>query len=73
MIPIMGTMIGAYIIVQCVTIAARSGERSEYGFARFLAGVCAIAMLFGIMLLWQTSAQYERETKALSAPFNIPN
>lgn len=60
MIPLIGTMIGVYIIVQCVTIASRTGERSEHAIARVLAVVSVFAVMWFVYSLWQTSAEYER-------------
>lgn len=68
MIPTIGTMIGVYIIIQCVTIAARSGERSEHAIARVLAVVGIFAVMWFVFSLWQTSAEYERTVQPLTAP-----
>ena len=51
MIPIIGGMIGMYILVRCASFLARKGERSEAAIVKILAILAILSTLVGMMLL----------------------
>ena len=51
MIPIIGSMVGMYILVRCASFLARKGERKEAAIVRVLAVITIISALVGILML----------------------
>ena len=51
MIPIIGGMIGMYILVRCASFLARRGERNEAAIVKVLAVITILSTLVGMMLL----------------------
>lgn len=57
MIPLIATMVGAYIIVQCVVITFR--KPSEHWLVRTVSVLCALVSAFVIVALWMYSLDPE--------------
>ena len=65
MIPVIGTMVGAYIITRMVSLMTRTGDREEHEVVFYLAAFTAIVAGIGIFLLWVGA----RDVSEILGPF----
>lgn len=57
MIPLIGFMIGFYIIVRMLSFILRKEPRNENLFIKIISGITIIIIIICMISLWQTSTE----------------
>lgn len=70
MLTAIGLMVGAYIILRCVIVLSRTGERSEHDAAKWVA---LFVMLFAVYCMYEVWTASQKMTADLSTlPKSFP-
>ena len=65
MLPLLSLMIGAYIILRCLSFILRSGERAEHWMVIVLAFLVMLVAIAAVIGIFAIGADVESETRGI--------